>query len=461
MKSGKRLKNYQHPKARMRRIEFELMPYQEDFVFDTEHSEQGFTGGFRTGKSVAAVHKAIFLSALHRGKAGALLSPTYGMTKRNLLPIFRKLRDLYRLSIDGLSTANPSQVSIKWGDKISIIHLDISAENHDRLNGVTLAWAGLDEADKCLNPEVAETAWMQMGSRLSDPVSGEKGIRFATSTPEGFGFMYSTFCETRPDQTEEEIAKRRAEVYLYSASMLDNYMLPDSYVQQQLRALPKHLHKPYILGEFTNINKNVVYVEYDRELSHTDLSLRDVKPNEILHVGMDFNNNGMSAVGFVIRDEVAHVVYECIGSLNTRALATKMKSDLAGRNFVVYPDPACIQNKSSSDNTDLVILQQHGFRIQKMSTHPEVQDRVNSVNARFNNIKDERRLLVNKNTCPLTVKALLQQVYDSSGVPQKKIKLAGTAATQVDGPLDALGYAVFTLWPLRNQRASKITIQGF
>jgi hypothetical protein len=96
-----------------------------------------------------------------------------------------------------------------------------------------------------------------------------------------------------------------------------------------------------------------------------------------------------------------------------------------------------------------------------MNIHPAVQDRVNSVNARFNNIKDERRLLVNKLTCPLTVKALLQQIYDSSGVPQKKQKLAGTTATQVDGPLDALGYGVFTLWPLRNQRASKITIQGF
>jgi len=445
----------------MKSLEFELMEYQEDFVFDTEHSEQGFTGGFRTGKSVGAVHKAIFLSSLHRGKAGALLSPTYGMTKRNLLPIFRRLRENYGLNIDGLSAANPTTIQIKWGNTYSTIHLDISAENHDRLNGVTLAWAGLDEADKCNNPEVAETAWMQMGSRLSDAVPGEKGIRFATSTPEGFGFMYNTFVETPRDATDEEIAARHREVKLYTASMLENYMLPESYVEQQLRSLPKHLHRPYILGEFTNINKNVVYVEYDRELNNTGLTLNDMKKDEVLHVGMDFNNNGMSAVGFIIRDNSAHVIYECIGSLNTKALAMKMKADLVDRNFVVYPDPACIQNKSSSDNTDLVILRQHQFKIQLMSTHPAVQDRVNSVNARFNNILDERRLFVNRAKCPLTVKALLQQVYDSSGVPQKKTKLLGTVATQVDGPLDALGYAVYTIWPLRNARAPKISIQGF
>lgn len=434
----------------MKALEFELMPYQDDFVFDTEHSEQGFTGGFRTGKSVAAVHKAIYLSAIHAGKAGALLSPTYGMTKRNLLPIFRKVKDQYRLPITGLSSANPTTLEIKWGNKVSTIHLDISAENHDRLNGVTLAWAGLDEADKCNSPEVAETAWIQMGSRLSDPTVGEKGIRFATSTPEGFGFMYSTFAET----TDPEKS-------LLMVSMLENYMLPESYVESQLRSLPKHLHKPYILGEFTNINKNVVYIEYDRDLSDTNLTLKDMQPNEMLHVGIDFNNNGMSAVGFIIRDSKAHVIYECIGSMNTKALCQKMKVDLGDKKFVCYPDPACIQAKSSSDNTDLVILRQFGFKIQLMNIHPEVQDRVNSVNARFNNIKDERRLFVNKRTCPLTVKALLQQVYDSSGVPQKKQKLAGTTHTQVDGPLDALGYGVFTLWPLQNQRAKKITIQGF
>lgn len=434
----------------MKVIDFELMPYQEDFVFDTEHSEQGFTGGFRTGKSVAAVHKAIFLSSLHAGKAGALLSPTYGMTKRNLLPIFREYNQKYDLGINGLDARNPTEVLIKWGSRTSTIHLDISAENHDRLNGVTLAWAGLDEADKCNSSEVAETAWIQMGSRLSDPISGEIGVRFATSTPEGFSMMYNTFAENPAPYKK-----------LTQVSMLENYMLPESYVESQLRSLPKHLHKPYILGEFTNINKNVVYVEYDRDLSDTTLTLADMKENEILHVGIDFNNNGMAAVGFIIRDGKAHIIYECIGSMNTKALATKMTSDLANKKFVCYPDPACIQQKSSSDNTDLVILRQFGFKIQLMNIHPEVQDRVNSVNARFNNIKDERRLFVNKRTCPLLVKALLQQVYDSSGVPQKKERLSGTVATQVDGPLDAIGYAVFTLWPLQNQRAKKISIQGF
>ena len=437
------------------------MDYQTEFVFDTTHSEQGFTGGFRTGKSVAAVHKAIFLSALHPGKEGALLSPTYGMTKRNLIPIFRKLNESYGLHIQGLSSNAPTTITLKWGNKVSTIHLDISAENHDRLNGLTLAWAGLDEADKCNTAEIAELAWMQMGSRLSDPQPGQKGVRFATSTPEGFGFMYNTFCEVNKELSEEEVLVRAGDLKLYTASMLENYMLPESYVENQLRSLPKHLHKPYILGEFTNINKNVVYVEYDRELNDTKLTLKDMTDNEVLHIGVDFNNNGMSAVGYIIRDNNAYIIYECIGSTNTPALIKKLNADLTGKRFVIYPDPACIQNKSNSDNTDLSLLRTAQFKIQLMNSHPAVQDRVNSVNARFNNIKDERRLYVNKQTCTYLVKALLQQVYDISGVPQKKVKLSGTTHMQVDGPLDALGYAVYTLWPLRNQRANIIKMTGF
>jgi hypothetical protein len=184
-------------------------------------------------------------------------------------------------------------------------------------------------------------------------------------------------------------------------------------------------------------------------------------PNEVLHIGVDFNNNGMSAVGFIIREGSAHVIYECIGSTNTPALIKKLKADLPNVKFVIYPDPACVQQKSNSDNTDLSLLRNAGFPLQIMQSHPLIQDRVNSVNARFNNIKDEKRLFVNVVTCPLLVKALLQQTYDLTGVPKKKEKLVGTLHMQVDGPLDALGYVVFTLWPLLSQRANKIMIRGF
>lgn len=436
----------------MKNLNWEIMPHQYDFVFDLKHQEQGFTGGFRAGKSVASGYKSIFLSAIHAGEEGALLSPTYNMTRRNLLPIFRKLNTQYNLGIQGLHLQSPAYITIPWGDKISTIHLDITAENHDRLNGVSLAWAGLDEADKCNNPQTAAECWMQMGSRLSEIKPGTVGIQFATSTPEGFGFMYSTFAEN-PNPHKK----------LYKSSTFQNYLLPPGYIEAQKRKLPKHLFRSYMLGDFTNIESNVVYQEYDRDLNDTNLTLEDMKDTETLYLGMDFNNNGMSAVGFIIRDDKEHVIYENIGATNTPQLCKNLEKDLVSKNikFIVVPDPSCIQHTSVTDDTNLVILRRFKFRIDLMNIAPEIQDRVNSVNARFCNIEGQRNLLINKKTCPLTSKALLMQPYSSSGAPQTKIHLPGTLHTYVDGPLDALGYAVFRKRPLQNQRAKRITITGF
>ena len=216
-----------------------------------------------------------------------------------------------------------------------------------------------------------------------------------------------------------------------------------------------------ILGEFANIESNIVYCEYDRDLNNTNLTLRDVKPDELITIGVDFNNNGMSAVGYIVREGKAHVIYENIGSLNTKTLVQNLNRDLVGKKFILVPDPACTQNRSNSESTDLAILRNANFRIKLMQSHPEVRDRVNSVNARFQNFKGERNLLINRNSCPLTSTALLQQIYNSAGEPTKKVKLMGTAYTHVDGPLDALGYAVFINWPLVSQSAKKITIVGF
>lgn len=449
----------------MKNLNFTLLDEQTRFCFDTEHGEQGMTGGFRAGKSWVGVHKAIFLSALHRGKKGALLSPTYGMTKRNLIPIFKKVNEQYKLGIQGLHVKNPDVLRINWGGKISEIHLDISAEFYDRLNGVTLAWSGLDEADKCSSMETAENCWFQMASRLSDPAPGERGIQFATSTPEGFGFMYHTFDPSLPENINNTDKK------LYRMSMLDNYMLDPTYIAAQRRKIPAYLFKSYILGEFANVYSNLVYKSYDRSLNDTQLTLQDIKDDEILHVGMDFNANGMSAVGFLVRIEeingvkenVAHFVYESIGSTNTPALIKIIKKDLVDKNikFVVYPDPSCIQDRSETPDTNFILLKRAQFRIMKMNIAPDIIDRVNSVNARFCNELDVRRCKVNLRKCPLLSKALSLQIFTPDGLPKKKDKLPGTTHTHIDGPLDAGGYALYSKWPLLTTNSRRPVLQGF
>jgi hypothetical protein len=414
---------------RVKTLEFELMPYQEDFVFDLEHTDQGFKGGFRAGKSEASVHKAIFLSAIFRGKAGALLSPTYGMTKRNLLPIFRKLARKYNLNMVGLDRANPDSIFIRWGGVASEIFLNITAENHDRLNGVELAWCGLDEADKCLNVELAETCWIQMGTRLSGADNGYNGIRFATSTPEGFGFMYNTFA------LEESLDK-----VLYTASMLDNYMLPPGYLEKQLRSIPKHLYKSYIEGEFANIFTSTVYSEFDRFLNSSDNTIEDLGKYDAIHWGCDFNVDKMASVAHGIFNGYPHAIAELTGLKNTPTLIDEIKKKSQGRSIFVYPDASGKNRNPAGLETSIQLLRQANFKVIVNAANPRVGDRINCVNAMFHNAIGERRYKVNSKTCPQFVMALERQGW-VNGEPDKSNSIN-------DHVLDAGGYFICKMYPI-------------
>ena len=95
-----------------------------------------------------------------------------------------------------------------------------------------------------------------------------------------------------------------------------------------------------------------------------------------------------------------------------------------------------------------------------MTAAPFITDRVNSVNAKFCNTQDERTLFISHKDCPLTNKAFLTQTY-KNGAPVKNDLLIGTTSTFVDGPIDAVGYLIYTHWPLMSQNARKMTILGF
>ena len=413
----------------MRNLEFELMPYQVDFVFDLDHTDQGFKGGFRAGKSEASVHKAIYLSAIFAGKAGALLSPTYGMTKRNIIPIFRKLQRKYGLNISGLDKANPESIYVKWGTKVSEIYLNITAENHERLNGVELAWCGLDEADKCLNHEMAETAWIQMGTRLS---GADKGIRFATSTPEGFGFMYNVFAL---DQNDDKV--------LYTASMLDNYMLPPNYIENQLKQIPKHLQKAYIEGEFANIFTSTVYCEFDRFLNVSDKTISDISKYEAIHWGIDFNVDNMASVAHGVFDGLPHAVAELTKLRNTPAMIEEIKKRSEGRPIFVYPDASGKHRNAAGLETSMVQLRQAGFRVIVNAANPRVGDRINCMNAMFHNAYGARRYKVNTRACPEYTNSLERQGW-VNGEPDKSNAVN-------DHVLDAAGYFICKAYPIASR----------
>ena len=193
---------------------------------------------------------------------------------------------------------------------------------------------------------------------------------------------------------------------MVQAATSSNPFLPDDYVDALRESYPAQLIEAYLQGRFVNLNSGSVYPSFCRRRNH---SAEVERPNETLHVGMDFNVLNMTATINVIRDDLPITVAEVTEVRDTPAMAKLLKDRFKDRGHavIVYPD-ASGQNTSSKNasESDLSILRQAGFTVRANSRNPSVRDRVNAVNAMLLNDMDQRRWKVNTDRCPVLTEAL-------------------------------------------------------
>lgn len=408
-----------------------LMPHQVGFVMDDVTPIQGFVGGYRAGKSQALTWKALRCAVeLYPGQHGVIISPIAGMNQRNVVPILRRILPVSGLQYDQDRLGNNyvDYVDINVGKKVSRIWLNVSAENYTRMNGMSLAWGGFDEADLCRNQQMAYDSFVELGNRLSE---AENPIQFAVSTPEGFhSFMYKRFVEEATDKTK-----------IWHVKMTDNFLLPKGYLESRLANIPSAKQPAYINGQFANIFTSVVYYEFDRELNATDLTATTYM-RAPLHVGVDFNVGKMAAIVHILKDGLPHAVAEHVNIFDTPKLCEVLKRTYPNREIFIYPDASGKNRNAAGLATCHAILRQAGFEIRVRKANPPVGDRVNSMNVMFHNALGERRYHVNTKTCPTYTKCLERQAW-VDGEPDK--------TNDLDHPLDAGGYFIHFNFPVQGK----------
>lgn len=426
-------------------LNLELFPHQHDFLTDNTTRELALVGGRGCGKTEAFSLKMIVQASLHTGYVGAALSPTGKMAKQVLIDgesgISRML-DKHQIKHRFHKTDRRYEIFFDHGTTVIYI---LSAENIRDALGFNLAFFGMDEADT-MDTEVAFESWRKLSGALR---SGNErhAQKFAVSTPEGFGFMFQHWVQ---DVNETNQAQRR----LIRGKSLDNIYLPDNYFDDLRATYPANYLKAYMEGEFVNMAGHTVYDHYEYENGENchGYTYEDIGQQEILHIGLDFNVVGMSAIVAVIRAGTAYVIDEIVGVHNTPAMIAKIKEKFSKSKFVIYPDASGAFRNQVTDDTNHSLLRNEGYDLRMHGrANPRVTDRVNSVNAMFYNGNGNRRLLINRVTCPALHKSLITQTWVADGKPDKKTKigLPTTADTSVDGPIDALGYFIYNVWPIR------------
>jgi hypothetical protein len=243
--------------------------------------------------------------------------------------------------------------------------------------------------------------------------------------------MYRTFVE-QGDNDDRRLIK---------AKTTDNPHLPEGFIESLYANYDAQLIASYINGEFTNLANTTVYHPYDRDRHWCDT---DPTPDDRLLVGVDFNVGACFTQVIVRRGDEFHVVDEHYPK-DTPALINLLNDtypqQVAAGNLVVIPDAASRQRTTTNaSESDLSLLKKGGFQIKVQSANPQISDRINSINVLL--LAD--RLKVH-NRCKYLIKSMEQQAYDKTGKPEKGIG----GLDDISGPVDALGYAISYLAPLR------------
>jgi PBSX family phage terminase large subunit len=408
-----------------KRIYDALLPPQREFVDDTDHKILGYCAGFGAGKTFALCAKAIFLGLENPNTTAAVFEPTNIMLRDVWMRSFDEFLENFKIEYDFRVSPQPEYVLHLPRGPVTLICR--ATETFNRIRGQNLSFCLADEIDTS-SQEVSQKAAEMMLARLR---GGKKPQLALASTPEGYKYMYRTFVEEGDNDDR----------HLIRAATTDNPHLPAGFVESLYQNYDNQLIASYIKGEFTNLANTTVYHPFDRDRHWCDTELT---PEDRVFVGIDFNVGACFCEVMVRRGEEFHIVAEHHPK-DTPAVV-KLLRETYGEyvergDLVVIPDAASRQRTTTNAaESDLSLLKKGGFVVKNQMANPQVADRVNAINVLL--LAD--RLKVH-NRCKYLIKSLEQQTYSKTGSPEKGIG----GLDDISGPVDALGYSITYLAPLR------------
>ena len=300
------------------------------------------------------------------------------------------------------------------------------ADNEQSLRGVGLDFIVLDEF-----ADIHKEAWYEV---LRPTLSDTGGHALFCGSPRGFGnWSYELF---KQGETNKDWSS-------FKYTTLEGGQVADDEIEQARQDLDIRTFQQEYEATFVNYS-GMIYYNFNRQKNIIDKYSKD---SAVLHIGLDFNVDPMSAVVCIIVQETIMVVDEIqIYSSNTQEMCEEITNRYNNKKIIVYPDPSARQRKTSAGGfTDLSILKNAGFDVKCKNTAPLIRDRINAVNAKLKNVNGKNSLFIVK-SCKNVIKSIERQIYkEGTHVPDKD--------SGYDHMNDALGYLIEFNFPLRRNFA--------
>ena len=400
-----------------------LSPAQQT-IFDDTTRFKVVIAGRRFGKTFLAIQALCYHARLPDQEVW-YVAPSYKQAK---LIVWRKLKNRLQ-DLRWVRKTNESELSIelKNGSRISLK----GADHEDSLRGVGLNYIILDEfAD--IDPE----AWYEV---LRPTLADTEGSAMFIGTPKGIAnWSYDLY------QYELEFG---AVWKSFQYTTIDGGNVKPEELELARQDLDERTFRQEFLATFETYAGRIYYA-FDRKSNVVD-GLFESRDLDVLYIGMDFNIDPMSAVIAIRKGDTLCVIDEIrMFSSNTQEAVEEIKSRYPKSKIWVYPDPASRQRKTSAGgSTDLTILQNAGFVVKAPNSHTPVRDRINAVNSRLCDSTGKRHLFFMPK-CKYTIEGLERHTYkEGTTQPDKD--------SGYDHMMDALGYMVDYLFPVKREREQK------
>lgn len=385
-------------------------------VFDTNERFRVVVAGRRFGKTFLSIAELIDVAVPKEGSHCWYVAPTYKAAKEIAWDML-----IARIPPEWIRKSNETALTLTLinGSTIALK----GAEKPDNLRGRSLDFVVMDEfAD--MRPE----AWYEV---IRPSLSDRQGSALFIGTPKGRNHFYDLWTQG---------ADGNPDWYSFQYTTIDGGQVAQAEIEAAKRDLDERTFNQEYNAQFVNYS-GIIYYNFSREESVN----RSADDGSMLHIGMDFNLDPMSAVVAIRDGSTLKIIDEIViyGS-NTDEIVDEIKTRFPSRQICVYPDPAARQRKTSAGGrTDLSILQNAGFAVKVRDKHSAIRDRINSVNARLKSADGQRHLVIDPR-CKQVIKSLERQTYkEGTSQPDKD--------SGFDHMNDALGYLIDFLYPIKRQ----------
>jgi hypothetical protein len=378
--------------------------------------------GRRFGKTYLAVNELAKFASQPNKKVW-YVAPSYRQAKAICWGVLKE-KMIYHKWVKSINHSDLT-ITLKNNSQITLR----GSDNEQSLRGVGLNFLCIDEF-----ADVSKEAWYEV---LRPTLSDTKGHALFCGSPRGFGnWSYDLY----------KMGETNKDWQSFQYTTLEGEQVTQDEIEQAKQDLDLRTFQQEYEATFVNYS-GMIYYNFSRDKNIIEKYTKD---SPVLHIGLDFNVDPMSAVVTIIENDRIIVIDEIqIYSSNTNEMCDEIKTRYKNKQIVVYPDPSARQRKTSAGGlTDLSILKNNGFDVRCRSTAPLVRDRINAVNSKLKNVNGKNSLFIVK-FCKNAIKSIERQIYkEGTHIPEKD--------SGYDHMNDALGYLIEYLYPLKRNFAPSL-----